>query len=98
LATISLGAAGERLGRAQDHQVKQLTIVSEGPDSKSKTPGDCQVPAAPDIYVVRQSELLTGACEGSAFHIHALAAVLWHEMAHLNGASEHDARKKEEAL
>lgn len=50
------------------------------------------------IYVVRQSELLKGACAGNVFHVHALAAVLWHEMAHIDGASEHDARKKEEAL
>jgi hypothetical protein len=50
------------------------------------------------IYVTRQSELLKGARAGSVLHIHALAAALWHEMAHVDGASEHDARKKEEAL
>jgi hypothetical protein len=133
LVTVCLCAASEMVGRAQDHQIKRVTIVSDGPDSDSERlaigkslrlvtryPRTVAVidgtDARPEvretvlrldafivmdsdtIYVVRQSELLQGACAGSVFHIHALAAVLWHEMAHLDGASEHDARKKEEAL
>ena len=50
------------------------------------------------VYVVRQSELLQGAERDSAFHLHALAAVLWHEMAHADGADEREARRREEAL
>lgn len=56
------------------------------------------VQGSPTVYVVRQSELLTGARARSALHIHALAAVLWHEMAHVDGAGEQDARRREEAL
>jgi len=50
------------------------------------------------IYVVDGSELLRGAQQGLAFHRAALAAVIWHEMAHLDGADERAARKAESAL
>jgi hypothetical protein len=50
------------------------------------------------VYIVEQSSLLKGALEGSASHVHALAAVIWHEMAHADGADERDARKREEEL
>jgi hypothetical protein len=53
---------------------------------------------SPVVYVVRQSLLLDGAMQGSAMHTHALAAVLWHEMAHAGGADEREARKREQAL
>lgn len=50
------------------------------------------------IYLVDGSELLRGAQQGSAFHRAALAAVIWHEMAHLDGADERGARKAESTL
>lgn len=50
------------------------------------------------IYLVDASELLRGAQLGSAFHRAALAAVIWHEMAHLDGADERGARKAESTL
>jgi hypothetical protein len=50
------------------------------------------------VYVVKQSALLRGAVAGSSLHRHALAAVLWHEMAHADGADEREARAKEQAL
>jgi len=50
------------------------------------------------IYVVEQSALLHGARAGSAIHRAMLATVLWHEMAHLRGATERDARLAEEDL
>lgn len=50
------------------------------------------------IYVVKQSALMRGAIAGSSLHRHALAAVLWHEMAHADGADEREARAKEQAL
>lgn len=56
------------------------------------------VRGSPTVYVVRQSELLKSAGAGSSFHIHCLAAVLWHEMAHADGHSEREARQQEEAL
>jgi hypothetical protein len=53
---------------------------------------------SPVVYVVKQSALLRGAIAGSSFHTHALAAVVWHEMAHVDGADEREARAREEAL
>jgi len=50
------------------------------------------------VYVVRQSTLLRGARAGSSIHLHALAAAIWHEMAHLDGADEREARHREQAL
>jgi hypothetical protein len=56
------------------------------------------IKGSPVVYVVRQSALLRGAIAGSALHTRALSAVLWHEMAHAEGADEREARKREQAL
>jgi hypothetical protein len=50
------------------------------------------------VYVVRQSALLQGAREGSLFHVHALAAAIWHELAHIDGADERAARTHEQEI
>jgi hypothetical protein len=50
------------------------------------------------IYVVQQSRLLKGARASSTLHRAMLATVLWHEMAHLAGADERQARDAEEKL
>jgi len=50
------------------------------------------------IYLVRQSALLRGAVERQAFHSYALASVIWHEMAHAEGADEREARQREQTL
>jgi len=44
------------------------------------------------------SEVLKGAREGSRIHTYMLAAIIWHEMAHLGGADEREAQRKEEGL
>jgi hypothetical protein len=56
------------------------------------------VVGSPVVYVVRQSLLFDGARRRSAIHVHALAAVLWHELAHVDGADERVARRQEEVL
>jgi hypothetical protein len=53
---------------------------------------------SPVVYVVRHGGLLLGARAGSVPHTHALAAAIWHEMAHVDGADEREARKREQAL
>jgi hypothetical protein len=53
---------------------------------------------SPVVYVLRHSPLLRGARAGSAFHTLALAAALWHELTHVDGADEREARRREEAL
>ena len=50
------------------------------------------------IYIVEQSALLQGARTGSRLHRAMLAAAIWHEMAHLDGATEAAARKAESDL
>jgi hypothetical protein len=50
------------------------------------------------IYVNRQSDLLRQAAAGSTLHVLVLAAVVHHEVQHLAGASELDARRAEVEL
>jgi hypothetical protein len=53
---------------------------------------------SPVVYVLRHRTLLQGARSGSIFHTLALAAAVWHELAYIDGADEHGARKREESL
>jgi hypothetical protein len=50
------------------------------------------------VYVVKQSAVLEGAARGSAFYECMLASIIWHEMAHVDGADERGARRAEEQL
>jgi len=50
------------------------------------------------VYVLRHSALLQGACRDSDFHRLALAAAIWHELAHIDGADERTARIREQEL
>ena len=50
------------------------------------------------VYVNRQSEVLKGARQGSAIFVCMLAGIIWHEMAHVDGADEDGAQRREEGL
>ncbi len=50
------------------------------------------------VYLVKQSTVLQEAAKGSPFYEHVLASIIWHEMAHLDGADERGARHAEEQL
>ena len=50
------------------------------------------------VYLVKQSTVLHEAAKGSSFYEHVLASIIWHEMAHLDGADERGARHAEEQL
>jgi hypothetical protein len=50
------------------------------------------------VYLVKQSAVLQEAATGSRFYEHVLASIIWHEMAHLDGADERGARRAEEQL
>ena len=50
------------------------------------------------VYLVRQSALLQGAVQRQAFYTYALASVIWHEMAHAEGADEREGRRREQSL
>ena len=50
------------------------------------------------VYLVEQSIVLQEATRGSPFYECMLASIIWHEMAHLDGADERVARRAEEKL
>jgi hypothetical protein len=50
------------------------------------------------VYLVKQSTVLQEAAKGSPLYEHVLASIIWHEMAHLDGADERGARRAEEQL
>jgi Zn-dependent protease with chaperone function len=50
------------------------------------------------VYLVKQSTVLQQATEGSHLADYMLASIIWHEMAHVDGADERAARRAEEEL
>jgi hypothetical protein len=52
----------------------------------------------PVVYLVRQGVTLQRASRGAGIFDYALASVLWHEMAHIDGANEAKAQVEEERL
>jgi hypothetical protein len=52
----------------------------------------------PTVYITRHSPVLEAAQQGSSIHVHVLAAIIWHEMAHMEGADEAEAQRREEAM
>lgn len=56
------------------------------------------VPGSKIVYLVKQSAVLQGAAKGSQLYEHMLASIIWHEMAHADGAGERAAQRAEEQL
>jgi hypothetical protein len=52
----------------------------------------------PVVYLTSHSPILRAAAQGSSAHVYALAAVIWHEMAHIDGADEAEAQRREQIL
>jgi hypothetical protein len=50
------------------------------------------------VYLTSHSEALQGALKGWSLHEYILASIIWHEMAHIEGADEMEAQRREEAL
>ena len=50
------------------------------------------------VYVVKQSAVLEAATKGAQLYHYMLASIIWHEMAHVDGADERGARRAEEQL
>ena len=50
------------------------------------------------VYLTSHSGALQGALKGWSLHEHILASIIWHEMAHIEGADELEAQHREEAL
>jgi len=50
------------------------------------------------VYLVRQGVTLQQALKGAGVFDYALATIIWHEMAHIDGADEATAQRAEEKL
>jgi hypothetical protein len=50
------------------------------------------------VYLTSHGEALQGAVNGWSLHEYILASIIWHEMAHIQGADEMEAQRREEAL
>jgi len=50
------------------------------------------------VYLTSHGEALQGALKGWSLHEYILASIIWHEMAHIDGADEMEAQRREEAL
>jgi hypothetical protein len=56
------------------------------------------IPGEPTIYLKKQGSAFRRALERSGIRDYMLAATIWHEMAHVGGADEPEARRIEERL
>ena len=52
----------------------------------------------PAVYLTKQGSTFQHALDGPGIWDYALAIIVWHEMAHLRGANERQARQQEEEL
>ncbi len=84
---------------------KPETVAVIDPDEA--TPGGQKILAQSDafvtkggriVYLNRHSEVLKGARQGASIFDCMLAAIIWHEMAHIDGADEAGAQRREEGL
>jgi hypothetical protein len=50
------------------------------------------------VYLRQQGDVLQHAVKNGGVFDYALAIVIWHEMAHLEGAGEQEAQRREEEL
>src|SRR5262245_61340924 len=50
------------------------------------------------VYLVKQGEVLQHAIRYGGVYDYALATIIWHEMAHIEGGAESGARREEERL
>jgi hypothetical protein len=78
-------------------------VVVERPDATRLHKGKPNVEAYINqggrvVFLVRQGGTLQGALQGPGIFDYALAAIIWHEMAHVDGADEPAAQGAEERL
>ena len=95
----------EAIGRALrllPRQPEKIVVV-ERPDATRLHKGKPNVEAYINqgggvVFLVRQGGTLQGALKGPGIFDYALAAIIWHEMAHIDGADEPAAQRAEERL
>jgi hypothetical protein len=91
-----------RAARLLPRQPDQIVVVErdEGSDVRS---GKAHVEAFVNhggrvIYLIKQGVTLQATLKGPGIFDYALATVIWHEMAHIDGADEAAAQEAEEQL
>jgi hypothetical protein len=98
----SYSDAIDRASRMLPQQPDKIVIV-ERPTASSQHAGGPRSEAfvnlgEPTVYLVRQGATLQRALDGPGIFDFALAAIIWHEMAHIEGADEPAAQRAEEQL
>jgi hypothetical protein len=83
-------------------QPEKIVIV-ERPTTSTQHTGEPRAEAfinvgESTVYLVRQGATLQGALKGPGIFDFALAAIIWHETAHIDGADESAAQRAEEQL
>ena len=78
-------------------------VIVERPTAPSQHAGGRRSEAfvnlgEPTVYLVRQGATLQRALDGPGIFDFALAAIIWHEMTHIDGADEPAAQRAEEQL
>jgi hypothetical protein len=97
----SYSEAVDRALRMLPRQPEKIVIVERptAPDQHAGKPREAFVNLGePTVYLVRQGATLQRASEGQGIFDFALAAIIWHEMAHIDGADEPAAQRAEEQL
>ena len=97
----SYSDALDRASRMLPRQPEKIVIVERptAPDQPAGKPREAFINLGePTVYLVRQGATLQRASEGPGIFDFALAAIIWHEMAHIDGADEPAAQRAEEQL
>jgi hypothetical protein len=94
--------AVKRALRLLPRQPERILIV-ERPTAPDQHAGKPRTEAfinrgQPTVYLVRQGATLQEALKGPGIFDFALAAIIWHEMAHVDGGDENRAQREEEQL
>jgi transketolase C-terminal domain/subunit len=93
----AIGRAVRLLARQPD----QIVIVERDNQSrfrKGKAHVEAFVADGQRVYLVRQGVTLQAALKGPGIYDYVLATIVWHEMAHIDGADEAAAQEAEEQL
>ena len=98
----SYSDAIDRASRMLPQQPDKIVIVERSTASSQHAGGPRSEAfvnlGEPTVYLVRQGATLQRALEGPGIFDFALAAIIWHEMAHAEGLDERRAQEQEEDL
>jgi hypothetical protein len=101
-AELAAHKAITRALRLLPRQPDEIAVVERGEVCRARS-GTAPVEACVNhgsrvVYLVKQGATLQATLKGPGIFDYVLAAVIWHEMAHIDGADEESAQKAEERL